>query len=132
VRCADARLAAFREELARRKLAGFRDSPCRPNKMNMSPLRRALAWLTGFTGSAGMAIVLTQAAAVLSTADIRSGGEAGRCQGLELEPLDSTLPGSLAGEASRGRRPPRILIHGCTLLRQPNGWPRSGAKAGAN
>src|SRR6266699_6546074 len=60
-----ARLSAFREELARRKLIGF-VIPRADQQQNeyVAPSEERLAWLTGFTGSAGMAIVLTQAAAV--------------------------------------------------------------------
>ncbi len=60
-----ARLAAFREELARRKLTGF-VIPRADQQQNeyVAPSEERLAWLTGFTGSAGLAIVLTQAAAV--------------------------------------------------------------------
>jgi Xaa-Pro aminopeptidase len=60
-----ARLAAFREELARRKLTGF-VIPRADQQQNeyVPPSEERLAWLTGFTGSAGMAIVLTQEAAV--------------------------------------------------------------------
>src|SRR6476620_10379074 len=60
-----ARLAAFREELARRKLTGF-VIPRAEQQQNeyVAPSEERLAWLTGFTGSAGMAIVLTREAAV--------------------------------------------------------------------
>src|SRR6202790_3093884 len=60
-----ARLAAFREELARRKLTGF-VIPRADQQQNeyVAPSEERLAWLTGFTGSAGMAIVLTQEAAL--------------------------------------------------------------------
>jgi Xaa-Pro aminopeptidase len=60
-----ARLAAFREELARRKLTGF-VIPRADQQQNeyVAPSEERLAWLTGFTGSAGLAIVLTQEAAV--------------------------------------------------------------------
>src|SRR5258707_2968496 len=61
-----ARLAAFREELARRKLTGF-VIPRADQQQNeyVAPSEERLAWLTGFTGSAGMAVVLTQEAAVV-------------------------------------------------------------------
>jgi Xaa-Pro aminopeptidase len=61
----NARLSAFREELARRKLTGF-VIPRADQQQNeyVAPSEERLAWLTGFTGSAGMAIVLTQEAAV--------------------------------------------------------------------
>ena len=60
-----ARLAAFREELARRKLNGF-VIPRADQQQNeyVPPSEERLAWLTGFTGSAGMAAVLTREAAV--------------------------------------------------------------------
>src|SRR5258708_27899845 len=59
-----ARLSAFREELARRKLTGF-VIPRADQQQNeyVAPSEERLAWLTGFTGSAGLAIVLTQEAA---------------------------------------------------------------------
>jgi Xaa-Pro aminopeptidase len=62
-----ARLAAFREELARRKLTGF-VIPRADQQQNeyVAPSEERLAWLTGFTGSAGMAVVLTQQAAVFA------------------------------------------------------------------
>src|SRR5262245_20155712 len=60
-----ARLAAFREELARRKLTGF-IVPRADQQQNeyVAPSEERLAWLTGFTGSAGIAIILTREAAV--------------------------------------------------------------------
>src|ERR1700722_1801159 len=60
-----ARLSAFRDELARRNLTGF-VVPRADQKQNeyLPPSDERLAWLTGFTGSAGQAIVLMQAAAV--------------------------------------------------------------------
>src|ERR1700729_4440070 len=60
-----ARLAAFREELARRKLTGF-VVPRADQQQNeyVPPSEERLAWLTGFTGSAGLAIVLAREAAV--------------------------------------------------------------------
>lgn len=60
-----ARLAVFREELARRKLTGF-VVPRADQQQNeyVAPSEERLAWLTGFTGSAGMAIVLTSLAAL--------------------------------------------------------------------
>ena len=60
-----ARLSAFREELARRGLTGF-VIPRADQQQNeyVPPSEERLAWLTGFTGSAGQAIVLTHEAAV--------------------------------------------------------------------
>src|SRR3954465_11559605 len=60
-----ARLARFREELARRKLTGF-VIPRADQQQNeyVAASEERLAWLPGFTGSAGQAIVLTHEAAV--------------------------------------------------------------------
>jgi len=60
-----ARLAALREELARRKLTGF-VVPRADQQQNeyVPPSEERLAWLTGFTGSAGLAVVLPQEAVV--------------------------------------------------------------------
>jgi Xaa-Pro aminopeptidase len=60
-----ARLGRLREELARRKLTGF-VIPRADQQQNeyVAPSEERLAWLTGFTGSAGLAIVLTREAAV--------------------------------------------------------------------
>src|SRR5947199_5590482 len=60
-----ARLSALREELGLRKLTGF-VIPRADQQQNeyVAPSEERLAWLTGFTGSAGMAAVLTKAAAI--------------------------------------------------------------------
>src|SRR3974390_3170985 len=59
------RLSAFREELARRKLTGF-VVPRADQQQNeyVPPSDEWLAWLTGFTGSAGLAVVLASEAAL--------------------------------------------------------------------
>src|SRR4051812_35192395 len=59
-----ARLAALREELLGRRLTGF-VVPRADRQQNeyVPPADERLAWLTGFTGSAGMAVVLLQQAA---------------------------------------------------------------------
>src|SRR5215475_723517 len=60
-----ARLSAVREELVRRKLTGF-VIPRADQQQNeyVAPSEERLAWLTGFTGSAGLAVVLTKQAAL--------------------------------------------------------------------
>src|ERR1700745_1657865 len=60
-----ARLSALRGELARRKRTGF-VIPRADQQQNeyVPPSEERLAWLTGFTGSAGIAIVLASKAAV--------------------------------------------------------------------
>jgi Xaa-Pro aminopeptidase len=60
-----ARLSAFREELAQRHLTGF-VVPRADQQQNeyVAPSEERLAWLTGFTGSAGLAVVLSREAAL--------------------------------------------------------------------
>src|SRR5277367_526403 len=60
-----ARLSALRQELGRRKLAGF-VVPRAHQQQNeyVAPSEERLAWLTGFTGSAGLAIALVHEAAL--------------------------------------------------------------------
>jgi len=59
------RLAALRTELIRRRLDGFVVPYADETLGEFVPARaRRLAWLTGFTGSAGVAVVLADAAAV--------------------------------------------------------------------
>ncbi len=61
----DERLAALREELRRRELTGFvvpRADACHSEFLPARAER--LAWLTGFTGSAGVAVVFLETAAI--------------------------------------------------------------------
>ena len=59
------RLDALREELARRGLDGFVVPLADEHQGEfVAPRARRLAWLTGFTGSAGLAIVLADKAAI--------------------------------------------------------------------
>ncbi|ACI92388.1 Xaa-Pro aminopeptidase 1 [Afipia carboxidovorans OM5] len=60
-----ARLAAFREEIVQRGLAGF-IVPRGDSQQNeyVAPSEERLAWLTGFTGSAGLAMVTVREAAL--------------------------------------------------------------------
>ncbi|HVV40102.1 MAG TPA: aminopeptidase P family protein [Nitrobacter sp.] len=60
-----ARLASFRDELLRRRLTGF-VIPRADQQQNeyVAPSEERLAWLTGFTGSAGLATVLLKEAAL--------------------------------------------------------------------
>ncbi len=62
---AAARLDALRAELAKRELDGFIIPLADEHQGEYVPKRaRRLAWLTGFTGSAGLAVVLTRRATV--------------------------------------------------------------------
>jgi Xaa-Pro aminopeptidase len=102
-----ARLAAFREELARRKLTGF-VIPRADQQQNeyVAPSEERLAWLTGFTGSAGMAMVLTQEAAVFVDGryTLQAGKQVDR-KAWNVEPLADPPPeGWLAKHLSAGDR----------------------------
>src|SRR5579863_9908848 len=95
-----ARLAAFREELARRKLTGF-VIPRADQQQNeyVAPSEERLAWLTGFTGSAGLAIVLSKQAAVF--VDGRYTLQAGKqvdAKAWAVEPLVDPPPESWLGQ----------------------------------
>src|SRR5437588_4512371 len=59
------RLAALRAELAGRRLDGFLVPRADEHQGEYVPKRaERLAWLTGFTGSAGQAVVLMEKAAI--------------------------------------------------------------------
>jgi Xaa-Pro aminopeptidase len=102
-----ARLSAFREELARRRLTGF-VIPRADAQQNeyVAPSEERLAWLTGFTGSAGLAIVLSHEAAVF--VDGRYTLQAAKQvdhKAWSIEPLVDPSPESwLAGHLETGDR----------------------------
>ncbi|KJC61150.1 X-Pro aminopeptidase [Bradyrhizobium sp. LTSPM299] len=89
-----ARLSAFREELVRRKLTGF-VIPRADQQQNeyVAPAEERLAWLTGFTGSAGLAIVLTREAAIFVDGryTLQAGKQVDR-KAWEVEPLVDPPP----------------------------------------
>src|SRR6202011_1222197 len=91
-----ARLAAFREELARRKLTAF-VIPRADQQQNeyVPPSEERLAWLTGFTGSAGLAIVLSQQAAVFVDGRYTlQAAKQGDGNAWNVEPLAPSPPGN--------------------------------------
>src|SRR5437868_6687157 len=89
-----ARLGRFREELARRKLTGF-VIPRADQQQNeyVAPSEERLAWLTGFTGSAGLAIVLARDAAVFVDGryTLQAGKQVDR-KAWQIEPLVDPPP----------------------------------------
>src|SRR4051794_41872890 len=90
-----ARLAAFREELARRKLTGF-VIPRADQQQNeyVAPSEERLAWLTGFTGSAGLAMVLThEAAGFVDGRYTLQAAKKGDRKAWHIEPLADPPPG---------------------------------------
>src|SRR5258708_6538500 len=105
-----ARLSAFREELARRKLTGF-VIPRADQQQNeyVAPSEERLAWLTGFTGSAGLAIVLVHEAAVF--VDGRYTLQAGKqvdAKAWHIEPLADPPPEHWLGRHLSARDPLRF------------------------
>src|SRR5260370_19121022 len=106
-----ARLAAFREELARRKLTGF-VIPRADQQQNeyVAPSEERLAWLTGFTGSAGLAIVLNQEAAVFVDGryTLQATKQVDR-KAWSVEPLVDPSPESWLEKTLLPRGPPRIV-----------------------
>ena len=111
-----ARLAALREELARRGLDGF-VVPLSDEHQGESVARRSqrLAWLTGFTGSAGMAIVLAGRAALFVDgrytlqAAAQVDGSLYEHRHVAEEPADAWLREHLATGAALGYDP---ALHG--------------------
>ncbi|MBR0751437.1 aminopeptidase P family protein [Bradyrhizobium jicamae] len=102
-----ARLGALREELARRKLTGF-VVPRADQQQNeyVAPSEERLAWLTGFTGSAGQAIVLAREAAVFVDGryTLQAGKQVDR-KAWQVEPLVEPPPEHwLARHLSAGDR----------------------------
>src|SRR5271167_3471255 len=102
-----ARLSAFREELARRNLTGF-VVPRADQQQNeyVAPSEERLAWLTGFTGSAGQAIVLAQVAALFVDGryTLQAAKQVDR-KAWGVEPLADPPPeGWLAGHLNAGDR----------------------------
>ncbi|MFB9269101.1 aminopeptidase P family protein [Bradyrhizobium erythrophlei] len=89
-----ARLSAFREELVRRKLTGF-VIPRADQQQNeyVAPSEERLAWLAGFTGSAGLAIVLPKQAAIFVDGryTLQAGKQVDR-KAWEVEPLADPPP----------------------------------------
>jgi len=102
-----ARLGAFREELARRKLTGF-VIPRADQQQNeyVAPSEERLAWLTGFTGSAGMAIALAKEAVVFVDGryTLQAGKQVDR-KAWQVEPLVDPPPEHwLARRLAKGDR----------------------------
>ncbi|MDE0052180.1 MAG: aminopeptidase P family protein [Rhodospirillales bacterium] len=111
-----ARLAALRGELARRGLDGF-VVPLSDEHQGEYVARRSqrLAWLTGFTGSAGMAIVLAERAALFVDgrytlqAAAQVDGSLYEHRHVSEEPADAWLREHLATGATLGYDP---ALHG--------------------
>src|ERR1700729_754584 len=123
-----ARLSAFREELARRKLTGF-VIPRADQQQNeyVAPSEERLAWLTGFTGSAGLAIVLAERAVLFVDGryqvQVREevGGEIFSIEHLVDNPPPAWIKANLPAGAQLGYSP---WLH---TVEAPNGSPKRAA-----
>ena len=125
-------VAALRAELARRGLDGF-VVPRADRFQNeyVPPCAERLAWLTGFTGSAGLAIVLADGPSLFVD---------GRYQVQVREEVDgaifsvehsSTSAARMARSQSARRRDGSAMIPGCTRLAQAERFEAAAKAAGA-
>ncbi|MEW5729748.1 MAG: aminopeptidase P family protein [Pseudomonadota bacterium] len=121
------RLEALRAELVRRKLDGFVIPRADEHQGEyVAPRARRLEWLTGFSGSAGMAVVLTERAAIFVdgryTLQVRAEVDTVRFEPMHL--IEEPPAGWLAEVAASGARigfdpwlhtPDQVdtLRHGC-------------------
>ena len=120
------RLAALRAELARRGLEGF-VVPLSDEHQGEYVARRSqrLAWLTGFTGSAGMAIVLAERAALFVDgrytlqAAAQVDGTLYEHRHVTEEPADAWLRQHLQDGAALGYDPRLHGTHGRDRLAAP-------------
>ena len=120
------RLAALRAELARRGLDGF-VVPLSDEHQGEYIARRSqrLAWLTGFTGSAGMAIVLAERAALFVDgrytlqAAAQVDGNLYEHRHITDEPADAWLREHLSAGAALGYDPRLHGAHGRDRLAAP-------------
>ena len=106
------RLDALREQLAKRKLDGFVVPRADPHQGEyLPPSAERLAWLSGFSGSAGLAVVLRDRAAIFVdgryTLQVRDQVGAGLFDFRHLveEPVDAWLADNLAKGARLGYDP---------------------------
>ena len=120
------RLAALRAELARRGLDGF-VVPLSDEHQGEYVARRSqrLAWLTGFTGSAGMAVVLSERAALFVDgrytlqAAAQVDGSLYEHRHITDEPADAWLRSHLSPDAALGYDPRLHGAHGRDRLAAP-------------
>ncbi len=127
-----ARLAAFREDMLRQNLTGF-VIPHADSQQNeyVPPSEERLAWLTGFTGSAGLAVVLTRQAALF--VDGRYTLQAAQqvdTTAWSVEISDRSAPRKLAGKNIWYQGTASDLTPGCTRLRQPSVSPGPAKRPG--
>ena len=110
------RLAALREQLKSDRLDGF-VVPLTDEHMSeyVGSYAQRLAWLTGFEGSAGSAVVLPEEAAIFVDGRYTlAGAKPGRRRGLELPVGAGDQHRRLAQGACARRRRASATTRGCT------------------
>ena len=119
------RVKALRTELARRGLTGFIVPRADRHQNEYVPAaEERLAWLTGFTGSAGAAVVLMERAALF--VDGRYTLQAGQQVDTSLFASSTWSRRRRTSGWSKTSRPATAwaTTHGCIRSRAPSGWPR--------
>lgn len=120
-----ARVAALRTELARRGLTGL-IVPRADRHQNeyVPPCEERLAWLTGFTGSAGTAIVLMDRAVLF--VDGRYTLQAREQVDLSIFSIEHLVEMPPRAGSRRTSQPvsASVTIPGCTPSKAPSGSPR--------
>ena len=127
-----ARVAALRAELQRRGLAGFIVPRADEHQGEyVSPRAERLAWLTGFTGSAGLAIVLPQAAAIFVdgryTLQVTQQVDTAPCSSPAISRTSRPRPGS---RRTCPRAASSAMTPGCIRRTVSNSLRRAAARAG--
>ena len=88
----------------------------------MPPSGQRLAWLTGFTGSAGLAVVLTRARRAVRRWPLHAaGGRAGRSGAVRNPAPDRGAAGAVARRGARQRAPCSATTPGCTRRTRSSG-----------
>ncbi len=120
------RVKALRAELKRRGLDGFIVPHAdRHQSEYLPPSEERLAWLTGFTGSAGSAVVLMDRAVLFTDGRYTLQAREQTDPALfTIEHMVEMPRRSMAGAQSHRRGPSSATIHGCT----PPKTPRNSAR----
>ena len=122
----EARLAALRVQLKKDQLDGFVVPICDEHMSEyVGDYAQRLGWLTGFGGSAGSAVVLSEEAAIFTdgryTLQVREQVDPQRLGGAAQGPFGGFGPGLGGGGGAQGsrlsrkavERPPAPSAHGC-------------------
>ena len=125
------RVAALRAELARRGLDRLHGAARRRHQNEyVPPSDERLAWLTGFTGSAGTAVVLTERAALFVdgryTLQVRQQVDTAL---FAIEHLVENPPDQWLGAQSHRPATASAMTPGCTPPKAPNASPRPARRA---